>query len=147
MIALRNDFLSFSRKADAKISLLKDVAGRVQKGEDVDVEGLLGTGNEEQEKEWEEVLREIEEEERLWKSKEKRNAKEKVITSDDIKNAIGEATIKRDSAPRHPRAKPPIRLVSTDDNIDDIDGIPPKTMSNDISTQTETEKRRPARFF
>ena len=54
MIALRNDFLSFSRKADAKISLLKDVAGRVQKGEDVDVEGLLGTGNEEQEKEWEE---------------------------------------------------------------------------------------------
>ena len=93
------------------------------------------------------VLREIEEEERLWKSKEKRNAKEKVITSDDIKNAIGEATIKRDSAPRHPRAKPPIRLVSTDDNIDDIDGIPPKTMSNDISTQTETEKRRPARFF
>ena len=54
MIALRNEFLSFSRKADAKISLLKDVVGRLQKGENVDVEGLLGTGNEEQEKEWEE---------------------------------------------------------------------------------------------
>ena len=57
MIALRNDFLNFSRKAEAKISLLKDVLGRVQKGENIDVEGLLGTGNEEQEKEWEEGIR------------------------------------------------------------------------------------------
>ena len=54
MIALRNDFLSFSRKAEAKIGLLKEVIERVQKGEDVDVEGLLGTGNEEKEREWEE---------------------------------------------------------------------------------------------
>ena len=56
MIALRNDFASFNRKADAKIGLLKDVLERVQKGEDVDVEGLLGTGNEEKEKEWEEGI-------------------------------------------------------------------------------------------
>ena len=56
MIALRNDFLNFSRKTEAKISLLKDVLDRVQKGEMVDVEGLLGTGNEEQEKEWEEGI-------------------------------------------------------------------------------------------
>lgn len=54
MIALRNSFASFSRTADAKIRLLKDVLGRVQRGEAVDVEGLLGTGNEKQEKEWEE---------------------------------------------------------------------------------------------
>ncbi|KAK5165615.1 hypothetical protein LTR04_001223 [Oleoguttula sp. CCFEE 6159] len=53
-IALRNEFLNFSRKADAKIALLKEVIERVQKGEDVDVEGLLGTGNKEKEKEWEE---------------------------------------------------------------------------------------------
>ena len=56
MIALRNDFTNFSRKADAKISLLRDVLERVQRGEDVDVEGLLGTGNEEKEKEWDEGL-------------------------------------------------------------------------------------------
>ena len=54
MIALRNDFRAFSRKADARIGLLKEVIERVQRGEDVDVEGLLGTGNAEQEREWEE---------------------------------------------------------------------------------------------
>ena len=54
MIALRNDFTTFSRKTDAKISLLKEVLERVHRGEDVDVKGLLGTGNEEQEQEWEE---------------------------------------------------------------------------------------------
>lgn len=53
MIALRNDFTTFSRRADAKIGLLKEVIERVQKGEDVDVKGLLGTGDPEQEKEWE----------------------------------------------------------------------------------------------
>lgn len=58
MIALRNDFASFNRKADAKIGLLKDVLERLQKGEDVDVEGLLGTGNKEKEKEWEEGIAE-----------------------------------------------------------------------------------------
>ena len=56
MIALRNDFTSFNRNADAKIGLLKDVLERVQKGENVDVEGLLGTGNKEKEKEWEEGI-------------------------------------------------------------------------------------------
>ena len=54
MIALRNDFATFSRRADAKIDLLREVIERVQKGVDVDVEGLLGTGDPEKEKEWEE---------------------------------------------------------------------------------------------
>jgi len=54
MIALRNDFLAFSRKADAKIGLLREVLERIQKGEEVDVKGLLGTGDKDQEKEWEE---------------------------------------------------------------------------------------------
>ncbi|KAI9724847.1 MAG: hypothetical protein M1812_000123 [Candelaria pacifica] len=56
MIALRNEFLNFSRKADAKIGLLKEVIERVQSGEEVDVEGLLGTGDREKEKEWEEGM-------------------------------------------------------------------------------------------
>lgn len=66
MISLRSDFLSFSRRADAKIRLLKEIIERVQKGENVDVEGLLGTGDEDKEKEWEEVLREIQDSDSLW---------------------------------------------------------------------------------
>ncbi|MCJ1254757.1 hypothetical protein MMC24_002573 [Lignoscripta atroalba] len=69
MIALRNDFTTFSRRADAKIGLLKEVIDRVQRGEEVDVERILGTNDKEKESEWEEVLREIEEEDRLWQSK------------------------------------------------------------------------------
>ena len=56
MIALRNDFAAISRRADAKIGLLKEIIERIQKGEEVDVEGLLGTGDREREKEWEEGM-------------------------------------------------------------------------------------------
>lgn len=52
MITLRNEYTVFSRKSDAKIALLKDVLERVQRGEHVDVEKLLGTGDEQQEQEW-----------------------------------------------------------------------------------------------
>lgn len=52
MIALRTDFKNFSRKADVKIGLLQDAIDRLHRGEDVDVERLLGTGNEQQEREW-----------------------------------------------------------------------------------------------
>ena len=54
LIALRNDFASFSRKADANIALLKEAIERVKAGEDVDVEKLLGTGDAKREQEWEE---------------------------------------------------------------------------------------------
>ena len=57
LISLRNDFTTFSRRTDAKIGLLREVIQRVQKGEDVDVEGLLGTGDPEKEKEWEDGKR------------------------------------------------------------------------------------------
>jgi hypothetical protein len=83
MIALRNDFAAFSRRADAKIGLLKEIIERVQNGEEVDVEVLLGTGDKEREREWEEgkiahakyipssdeypvVLQEIEREDQAW---------------------------------------------------------------------------------
>jgi len=54
MVAIRHEYENFSRSADARIALLKEVIERVQRGEDVDVEGLLGTGDKEKEKEWEE---------------------------------------------------------------------------------------------
>jgi hypothetical protein len=61
-------------RADAKIGLLREVVERVQRGEDVDVERLLGTGDVGQEAEWEDVVKEIEEEELLYQSKKKRRA-------------------------------------------------------------------------
>lgn len=54
IISVRNELSTYNRKADAKISLLKEVIERVQKGENVDVQGLLGTGDKAKEKEWEE---------------------------------------------------------------------------------------------
>lgn len=54
MLTLRNEYSSFSRKADAKIALLKNVLDRVQRGEQVDVEKALGTGDKVQEQEWRE---------------------------------------------------------------------------------------------
>ncbi|KAL8999488.1 MAG: hypothetical protein Q9169_001693 [Polycauliona sp. 2 TL-2023] len=75
LLALRNEFTAYSRRADAKIALLKEVIERVQKGEDVDVKGLLGTGNPEKEKEWEQVIKEVEEEDRLWQANARRRQK------------------------------------------------------------------------
>lgn len=54
MLTLKNDYAAYRRTTDAKIELLKEVIERVKSGEKVDVEKLLGTGNEAQEKEWEE---------------------------------------------------------------------------------------------
>jgi hypothetical protein len=54
MIALRNEHAAFTRRADAKIGLLKEIIERVKNGEEVDVEGLLGTGDGLREQEWEE---------------------------------------------------------------------------------------------
>ncbi|RJE18209.1 hypothetical protein PHISCL_09454 [Aspergillus sclerotialis] len=66
MLALKHDFATYTRSTDAKISLLKEVIGKVGRGEKVDVEKMLGTGDEAKEREWEEVLRELEEEDSLW---------------------------------------------------------------------------------
>ncbi|KAI9875971.1 MAG: hypothetical protein M1830_007653 [Pleopsidium flavum] len=80
-IALRNELIAYSRKADAKISVLKEVIERVQRGEDVDVQGLLGTGDKAKEKEWEDVLQEIVEEDALWQKKSRRR-KDNTIAED-----------------------------------------------------------------
>ncbi len=53
MIALQNDFKNFSRKADAKIGLLQDAIERLKRGEVADIEKLLGSGDEQNERDWE----------------------------------------------------------------------------------------------
>ena len=57
MIALRHEFLNFSRKAEARLDLLREVIRRLQTGEDVDIAGVLGTGDDLHEKEWEDGSR------------------------------------------------------------------------------------------
>ncbi|OJJ44900.1 hypothetical protein ASPZODRAFT_134316 [Penicilliopsis zonata CBS 506.65] len=69
MIGLKNDYAGYTRSTDAKIRLLKEVIEKIQRGEKVDVEKMLGTGDEAKEREWGEVLREIEEEDSLWHQK------------------------------------------------------------------------------
>lgn len=54
MIALRNEYAAFSRRADAKIGVLNEIIQKVRNGEKPDVEALLGVGDPEQEREWEE---------------------------------------------------------------------------------------------
>ena len=72
------------RKAEAKIGLLREVIERVQKGEDVDVEKVLGTGDEASEREWAEVLREIQDEEALFQSKKKRRALREEAAKEEV---------------------------------------------------------------
>ncbi|OAA65724.1 hypothetical protein SPI_02511 [Niveomyces insectorum RCEF 264] len=63
MISLKKDFETYMRKSETKIGLLREVVERLQRGEDVDVERVLGTGDPEKEVEWEDVLKEIERDE------------------------------------------------------------------------------------
>lgn len=56
MITLKNSYSAYTRTTDAKIELLREVITRVKNGEKVDVEKLLGTGDEAKEREWDEGL-------------------------------------------------------------------------------------------
>lgn len=56
MITLRRSYDLFSYETERKLALLREVVKRVQAGEDVDVEAMLGTGNKTKEKEWDEGL-------------------------------------------------------------------------------------------
>ncbi|KAL4862310.1 hypothetical protein BDV12DRAFT_179007 [Aspergillus spectabilis] len=71
MIALKNEYTAYNRSTEAKIRLLREVIEKVKAGEEVNVERLLGRGEEGVEREWEEVLREIEQEDSLWHQKQK----------------------------------------------------------------------------
>jgi hypothetical protein len=54
MISLKKDFATFMRQSDVRIGLLREVVEKLQKGEEVDVEKVLGTGDPEKELAWEE---------------------------------------------------------------------------------------------
>ncbi|KAJ5100244.1 hypothetical protein N7456_006296 [Penicillium angulare] len=104
MLTLKNSYATYTRAADAKIELLREVIERVQSGEKVDVERLLGTGDEGKEREWEDVLREIEREDDLWQSKRSKEAKEKEA-------AEAEAETKMKSTSTHSREAVPVPVA------------------------------------
>lgn len=76
-IALRNEMVNYNRKTNAKLELLREVVQRVKDGEDVDVRKLLGTGEERAEREWEEVVRDLENAEGIEERRRKREARVK----------------------------------------------------------------------
>ncbi|CAK7268037.1 hypothetical protein SEPCBS57363_002900 [Sporothrix epigloea] len=63
MITLKKDFETFMRQSEVKFGLLREVIERVQRGEKVDVERVLGTGVPTKEAEWDSVLKELERDE------------------------------------------------------------------------------------
>ncbi|KAI1807967.1 hypothetical protein F4811DRAFT_549396 [Daldinia bambusicola] len=83
MIMLKKDFEAFMRRSEIRIGTLREVVEKLQKGEEVDVEKALGTGDAEKEKEWEEVLREIERDDILKNTK--KSEKMKQPATDSIK--------------------------------------------------------------
>lgn len=113
MISLRNSRLNYSRKAEAKIAVLREVIRRVQNGEDVDVERMLGTGDPEQEKEWEEVMKEVESGDTLWETKQRKKAEKnqaktvkeaakQSAISQEVSESSGAATSSAPAANRRP---------------------------------------------
>ena len=54
LMLLRGEWQVFTRKADSKIALLREIIEKLHRGEEVDVERVLGTGDEVQEREWKE---------------------------------------------------------------------------------------------
>lgn len=63
--------------------MLREVIERVQNGEDVDVERVLGTGDEASEREWAEVLQEVRNEEALFQSRKKRKALREIAAKEE----------------------------------------------------------------
>ncbi|KAM0436100.1 hypothetical protein ACHAPT_002992 [Fusarium lateritium] len=72
MIALRNSFDRYMRQSEARIMALRDVVEKIQRGEPVDVEKALGTGDPKKEADWEEMLKAIERDEAARKAKQEK---------------------------------------------------------------------------
>ncbi|KAK5110941.1 hypothetical protein LTR62_005479 [Meristemomyces frigidus] len=74
LISLRNEMTAFTRQTDAKLELLREVVKKVRRGEinDEEVKRALGTGDPVAEKEWERVVKEVEETNVLWEAQKRR---------------------------------------------------------------------------
>ncbi|TGZ83913.1 hypothetical protein EX30DRAFT_369227 [Ascodesmis nigricans] len=69
ILRVKHDRAEYVRKSEARIGMLAEVVKRLQRGEKVDVKKVLGTGKQKDEVDWEQALKEIEEEDRLWNTR------------------------------------------------------------------------------
>ncbi|KAL6248853.1 hypothetical protein RBB50_003916 [Rhinocladiella similis] len=100
IMGTKNDFVTFTRRADLKIAQLREVVEKLQKGQDVDVDKVLGTGDEVQELEWEEALRELQEQDRLWQNnaRKSREDRERLAREEQDANPISSSVDKTQGA-------------------------------------------------
>jgi hypothetical protein len=111
IIQVQNEYTTFVRKADLKIAKLREVVEKLQRGEEVDVEKTLGTGDETQEKEWEEALREIEAEDRVWQTRRQRYRENQRRREEEKREAspVNEGEEKAEGEPVPSRDEQPTR--------------------------------------
>jgi hypothetical protein len=103
MIALKRDYATFMRRAEVRIGLLREVVEKLQRGEEVDVEKTLGTGDVEKEKEWEEVLREIERDDIFTKNAKKATKAKAPLTVPTATESRPEPTSTDSTEPTNPK--------------------------------------------
>ncbi|KAM5345437.1 hypothetical protein ACJ41O_011299 [Fusarium nematophilum] len=99
MITLRHSFDRYMRQSEARIAALREVVEKIQKGEPVDVEKALGTGDAKKEADWEEMLKAIERDEAARKSKQdKAKRSESVTVAPEAQ--VEEPPVSTEAAPR-----------------------------------------------
>ncbi|KAK2025807.1 hypothetical protein LX32DRAFT_596008 [Colletotrichum zoysiae] len=108
MLSTKQAFEAFSRQADVRISVLKEVVEKLQRGETVDVEKALGTGDPQKELEWEEMLKEIEREDVLRQKKQ-----EKARQAEAAAKTKAEAITERQPTAAPEAVKTPARGMSS----------------------------------
>lgn len=93
-MGIKTDFATYTRQADLKIEKLRQVVEKLQRGEEVDVEKVLGTGDEIQEQEWEEALRALQEEDRIWQNnaRKRREEEERLAREERDANPVNESS-------------------------------------------------------
>lgn len=102
LVSLKTRRLNYKRSTEAKLSLLREVIGKVQRGEDVDVEAMLGTGDPEREKEWEEVMKDLQQEVDVWEDKGKSGQENQSTERSDTVAANGDEDLQHSASDRKP---------------------------------------------
>ncbi|KIV85024.1 hypothetical protein PV11_00762 [Exophiala sideris] len=110
IMGIQTEYTTFMRRADLKIEALRQVVEKLQRGEEVDVEKVLGTGDEIQEQEWEEALRELQEEDRVWQAnaRKRREDQERLAREEQDANPVNDSLDKVQGNDVTPLAPKPI---------------------------------------
>lgn len=109
ILQVKNDYTTYSRRAELQLQKLREVVRKLQAGEEVDVEKVLGTGVPEEEEAWEEALREIQEEERVWTESKQQKRERKKLAKEQAEK---EAKEREDASP--------VRVVPEDPNAKSV---------------------------